>query len=55
MRGESGLYFVDLLLGTDAPRRAIERGGDVDAVAALWQSDIEVFRAERRPFLLYDE
>jgi uncharacterized protein YbbC (DUF1343 family) len=55
VRGESGSYYIDLLLGTDAPRRAIERGDDVDGVAALWQSAIEVFKAERRPFLLYDE
>jgi uncharacterized protein YbbC (DUF1343 family) len=55
VRGESGSYVVDLLLGTDAPRRAIERGDDVDGVAALWQGDLEVFRAARRPFLLYDE
>jgi uncharacterized protein YbbC (DUF1343 family) len=55
VRGASGSYFIDLLLGTDAPRRAIERGDDVDVVVALWQSAIEVFKAERRPFLLYEE
>jgi uncharacterized protein YbbC (DUF1343 family) len=55
VRGESGSDVVDLLLGTDAPRRAIEHGDDVDVVVALWQSAIEVFKAERGPFLLYDE
>jgi uncharacterized protein YbbC (DUF1343 family) len=55
VRGASGSYVVDLLLGTDAPRHAIERGDDVDVVVALWQSAIEMFKAERGPFLLYDE
>ena len=55
VRDASGSYVVDLLLGTDAPRHAIERGDDVDVVVALWQSAIEVFKAKRAAFLLYGE
>jgi uncharacterized protein YbbC (DUF1343 family) len=46
-------YFVDLLLGTDAPRLAIERGDDLDGVIASWAAECRAFEAERRAILLY--
>jgi uncharacterized protein YbbC (DUF1343 family) len=50
---QSGVYFIDLLLGTDAPRLAIERGEAVDDVVASWQPALRAFSAEREEFLLY--
>lgn len=51
--GEERPYFVDLLLGTDAPRRAIECGGDLVGLAAAWAVDCAAFEARRRAVLLY--
>jgi uncharacterized protein YbbC (DUF1343 family) len=50
---QSGMFFIDLLLGTDAPRLAIERGDAMDDVAASWQPALRAFSAEREEFLLY--
>lgn len=50
----SGTYHVDLLLGSDRPRLAIERGDDVDELVASWQPAIARFAEERRNYLLYD-
>jgi uncharacterized protein YbbC (DUF1343 family) len=53
--GESGPYFVDLLLGSDEWRQAIDRGENVDRMAAAWRSDLETFADERQAVLLYPE
>ncbi len=50
----SGTCFIDLLLGTDGPRLAIERGDAVDEVVAAWQPALRTFSAERGELLLYD-
>ncbi len=50
---KDGGYFVDLLLGTDQPRQAIDRGEDVDGIVASWNSGTETFEAQRRSVLLY--
>jgi len=44
---------LDWLLGTRAPRMALERGDPVEAILAADLQDIEAFRRERQPALLY--
>lgn len=46
-------YWIDLLLGTDRPRRALEAGATVEEVLRQEQSSIERFLQERRSYLLY--
>jgi uncharacterized protein YbbC (DUF1343 family) len=53
VRDPSGHYFIDLLLGTNTPRQAIERGESIDALVAGWSSETAAFRAARGPTLLY--
>jgi uncharacterized protein YbbC (DUF1343 family) len=53
VRDPSGQYFIDLLLGTDVPRRAVERGEAIDAVVAGWNGDIAAFKEARGSTLLY--
>ena len=50
-----GRYWLDKLCGTDAVRRMIEAGESAGAIKASWQEDIEAFREQRRPYLLYEE
>lgn len=52
---QSGRYHVDLLLGSDRPRLALDRGDAVDELVASWQSALASFAAERRTYLLYDD
>ncbi len=54
IRDESGAYFVDLLLGADTPRAAIERGDAVDEIVDSWQRAIERFDQERGAVQIYD-
>jgi len=50
-----GRYWLDKLCGTDAVRSMIEAGESAEAIKASWQEDIEAFREQRRPYLLYEE
>ncbi len=52
--GEEGGHFVDLLLGSDRPRQALDAGADADDVLAGWEEDAAAFAARRQPILLYD-
>lgn len=52
--GADGPPFLDLLIGSDAPRRALEAGADPDAVVADWRATAAAFEERRRPYLLYD-
>ena len=52
--GSDGRPFLDLLLGSDRPRRALDAGADVGEVAADWTGEADAFAQRRRPFLLYD-
>jgi uncharacterized protein YbbC (DUF1343 family) len=45
--------WLDTLTGTKAVRAALERGDTVEAILAAQAPDIERWRAERRPSLLY--
>lgn len=44
---------IDLLCGTDAIRRAIERGTPLSRLEASWRPGLAAFARARRPYLLY--
>jgi uncharacterized protein YbbC (DUF1343 family) len=43
----------DVIAGTNKLREAIERGDSIDGIAASWTNNLEQFKRERAPFLLY--
>ncbi|HZG69617.1 MAG TPA: DUF1343 domain-containing protein [Herpetosiphonaceae bacterium] len=53
-QGGDGRFFVDLLLGSDQPRRALDDGSDVADVIAGWDEQRRAFESRRRPYLLYE-
>ncbi len=52
--GGDGRYFVDWLLGSDAPRLALEAGAQPREVMADWERQASEFVRARQPFLLYE-
>ena len=52
---KSGRYWLDKLCGTDEVRTMIVAGESAEAIKASWQEDIEAFREQRKPYLLYEE
>lgn len=50
-----GNYWIDYLCGTDRIRLMIEEGRSAEEISASWQEDVEDFKAQRRPYLLYEE
>lgn len=47
--------FFEKLIGTDYVRKMIEQGKDADEIKAMWKEDVEKFKIQRRPYLLYEE
>ena len=47
--------FFERLIGTDYVRKMIEQGKDADEIKAIWKEDVEKFKVQRRPYLLYEE
>ncbi len=47
--------FFELLVGTRYVRQMIEEGRSVEEIRARWMPDVERFKEQRRPYLLYDE
>lgn len=47
--------FFELLTGTDYVRRMIEEGKSADEIREVWRPDVEKFKKQRRPYLLYPE
>ena len=47
--------FFDLLMGTTRVREMMAEGKGADEIRASWQADVELFKAQRRPYLLYEE
>ncbi|MDM8269061.1 DUF1343 domain-containing protein [Barnesiella viscericola] len=47
--------FFEKLIGVDYVRRMIEEGKSADEIKAMWHDDVEKFRKQRRPYLLYEE
>ena len=48
-------YWIDLLSGSSKLREQIVAGVPIEKIKAGWQSDIERFKEQRKPYLLYDE
>jgi uncharacterized protein YbbC (DUF1343 family) len=53
LEGKGGPPFVDLLLGGDGPRRALEAGAEVAEITVDWPDRVAAFAERRRPFLRY--
>ena len=51
----SGHYWIDILFGTDRVRRMIEEGAGPREIEQSWQTEVDDFKEQRRPYLLYDE
>ena len=47
--------FFELLMGTDTIRKMIKQGKSADEIKATWQDDVENFKVQRKPYLLYAE
>ena len=51
----SGIYWIDLLSGSNSLRKMIESGKSAEEIKAFWQDDINTFSKQRKPYLLYNE
>jgi uncharacterized protein YbbC (DUF1343 family) len=47
--------FFELLIGTDYVRKMIKEGKSADEIKAMWKDDVETFKLQRKPYLLYEE
>lgn len=47
--------FFELLIGTDYVRKMIKEGKSADEIKETWKEDVEKFKVQRRPYLLYEE
>ena len=47
--------FFELLVGRGDIRKMIEDGMTADQIKVTWASDVEKFKEQRRPYLLYNE
>lgn len=47
--------FFELLIGRDDIRQMIKDGKSADEIKATWAGDVEKFKKQRRPYLLYQE
>jgi uncharacterized protein YbbC (DUF1343 family) len=47
--------FFEKLIGVDYVRKMIEAGKSADAIKAKWKNDVQNFKRERKPYLLYPE
>lgn len=47
--------FFELLIGRGDIRKMIEEGRSADEIKATWAGDVEKFKKQRRPYLLYEE
>ena len=47
--------FFDLLMGTTRVREMIAEGKTAQEIEATWKGDVELFKVQRKPYLLYDE
>ena len=51
-----GIHFwIDMLSGSDELRTMIEEGKTAEEIKASWQEELEAFKEQRRPYLLYEE
>ncbi len=47
--------FFEKLIGNDKVRKMIAEGKSADEIKATWADDVEAFKAQRKPYLLYAE
>lgn len=47
--------FFELLIGTDYVRKMIIQGKSADEIKTMWKDDVEKFKVQRKPYLLYAE
>ena len=47
--------FVELLTGRDYVRKMIKQGKNADEIKAMWKEDVEKFKIQRKPYLIYEE
>ena len=47
--------FFELLVGRDYVRKMIKEGKSADEIRAMWKDDVEKFKVQRKPYLLYEE
>lgn len=47
--------FFDKLTGREYVREMIEQGRTNDEIKAAWAADVEAFKQQRKPYLLYEE
>ena len=52
-KGSNDRYYLDLLAGTDELRKMIEAGNDAETIKAGWQEEINAFKEQSVPYLLY--
>ncbi len=52
-QGAEGRFFIDLLLGSDLPRRALDAGAGVADVTGSWGEQARSFETRCRPYVLY--
>ena len=46
--------FFELLIGNDSIRKMIKEGKSAQEIKATWQDDVQKFKEQRKPYLLYD-
>jgi uncharacterized protein YbbC (DUF1343 family) len=46
---------MDKLAGTDKLRLAMLAGHSLETIQASWQADIEAYKKQRMPYLLYPD
>ena len=47
--------FFEKLIGNGEIRKMIEEGKSADEIKATWKDDVEKFKKQRKPYLLYAE
>ena len=47
--------FFELLIGTDYVRKMIKQGKNADEIKMMWKKDVEKFKIQRKPYLIYEE
>lgn len=47
--------FFEKLIGNENIRGMIEKGMSAEEIKATWADDVEAFKAQRKPYLLYEE
>ncbi|MBQ9632437.1 MAG: DUF1343 domain-containing protein [Lachnospiraceae bacterium] len=50
-----GRYWIDLLSGSEELRHQIEEGKSAEEIKESWQDEINAFKEQRKPYLLYEE